>query len=204
MANSSRLLDRAVDAFSSLPGIGRKSAMRLVLHLLEQDLSNTEQFCHSLLDLRKNIQYCRKCHYLSDQELCNICLDNRRDHKKICVVENIPDVMAIEDTGQFQGVYHVLGGVISPVEGRGPEKLELESLIQRCESEDIEELIMAISPTIDGETTVFYIANQLEGTDISISQLSRGIAFGGELVYTDGLTLGRSILSRTPYSTPNP
>jgi len=204
MANSSLLLDRATEAFSSLPGVGKKSAMRMVLHLLNQEERYTQEFCQSISELRTRIQYCKKCHFLSDDELCSYCADPKRDESRICVVENLPDVMAIEETGQYRGLYHVLGGVISPVEGRGPESLELDSLIRRCKEEDIKELIMAISPTIDGDTTIFYLAGQLEDMDIKISQLSRGIAFGGELVYTDGLTLGRSILSRTPYVSPNP
>lgn len=204
MANSSLLLDRATEAFASLPGIGKKSAMRMVLHLLNQEERYTQDFCKSISELRSKIQYCEKCHFLSDDELCSYCADPKRDDSRICVVENLPDVMAIEETGQYRGLYHVLGGVISPVEGLGPESLELDSLIRRCKEDDVKELIMAISPTIDGDTTIFYLASQLEDSSIKISQLSRGIAFGGELVYTDGLTLGRSILSRTPYVSPNP
>ncbi len=200
MANSSKLLDKATEAFASLPGIGRKSAMRMVLHLLKKEGLYTEEFCSSLLKLRSEIQYCSNCHFLSDESLCSHCNDLKRDRSKICVVESIPDVMAIEETGQYKGLYHVLGGIISPINGVGPDQIAIPSLLRRCAQDEVKELIMAISPTIDGDTTVFYLSNQVKDMDIEISILSRGIAFGGELLYTDGLTLGRSIHARIPFN----
>lgn len=200
MANSSKLLDKAAEVFASLPGIGKKSAMRMVLHLLKKENEYTEDFCNSLLSLRQNIKYCSNCHFLSDETLCAYCSDHSRDHSKICVVESIPDVLAIEETNQYQGLYHVLGGIISPINGIGPDQIAIDTLLKRCQHSDVKELIMAISPTIDGDTTVFYLSNQLQDSGVKISLLSRGIAFGGELIYTDGLTLGRSIHARVPFS----
>ena len=200
MTFSSKLIEKAVEAFATLPGIGRKTALRLVLHLLKQDKSNTEQFAAALTAMREGIRECRQCHNLSDDELCQICTDPRRDRSLVCVVENIRDLMAIEDTSQFRGLYHVLGGVISPIEGVGPSDLNIESLEARARQGEIREAIMAISPTIEGETTIFYIAKKLQPLDVRVSAIARGVSFGGDLEYADELTLGRSIVARTPYS----
>ena len=200
MTFSSKLIEKAVEAFATLPGIGRKTALRLVLHLLKQDKSNTEQFAAALTAMREGIRECRQCHNLSDDELCQICTDPRRDRSLVCVVENIRDLMAIEDTSQFRGLYHVLGGVISPIEGIGPSDLNIESLEARARQGEIREAIMAISPTIEGETTIFYIAKKLQPLDVRVSAIARGVSFGGDLEYADELTLGRSIVARTPYS----
>lgn len=196
---SSKLIEEAVNAFASLPGIGRKSALRLVLHLMQQDQDFTETFTEALRNMRKHIKDCKVCHNLSDNEVCNICLDPRRDEKVICVVENIRDIMAIEDTGQYRGRYHVLGGVINPIEGIGPGDLHIDTLIRRVSENEVKEIIMAISPTIEGDTTIFYLSKQLKETSAKISTIARGVSFGGELEYADELTLGRSIVARTPY-----
>lgn len=196
---SSKLVQEAVEAFSSLPSIGKKTALRLVLHLMNQEQHITEQFTEAIVQMRKNIKACKRCHNLSDEELCNICQDQRREGSTICIVEGIRDIMAIEDTGQFQGRYHVLGGVISPIEGIGPEDLNVESLVQRIEMENIKEVIMAISPTIEGDTTIFFLSKKLAEFDVRISTIARGVSFGGELEYADELTLGRSIVARIPY-----
>lgn len=197
---SSKLIEKAVDAFATLPGIGRKTALRLVLHLLKQEKSATDQFATALVAMREGIRECRQCHNLSDDELCQICADTRRDHSLVCVVENIRDLMAIEDTGQFRGLYHVLGGIISPIEGVGPSDLNIESLAIRAQEGQIKEAIMAISPTIEGETTIFYISKKLQPLGVMVSAIARGVSFGGDLEYADELTLGRSIVTRTPYS----
>lgn len=196
---SSRLIEEAVAAFATLPGIGKKTALRLVLHLIQQDKEASSSFAEAIVRMRENIRECKKCHNLSDTELCTICADKRRDEKVVCVVENIRDVMAIEETGQFRGLYHVLGGVISPIEGIGPEALHIDSLAQRVKEEGVEEVIMAISPTIEGETTIFYLSRQLKPLGVRISTIARGVSFGGELEYADELTLGRSIVARIPY-----
>jgi recombination protein RecR len=197
---SSTLIENGVDAFASLPGIGRKTALRLVLHLLKQDKLVTEQFSEALVKMRQNIRECTECFNLSDEAVCRICADQRRDRTLVCVVENIRDLMAIEDTNQFRGVYHVLGGIISPIEGIGPTDLNIDSLITRCEKGVIKEVVMAISPTIEGETTVFYLAKKLQPIGIQISSIARGVAFGGDLEYADEITLGRSIVARMPYN----
>jgi len=197
---SSKLMEQAVDAFSSLPGIGKKSALRLVLHLVNQSNDDVESFTSALNQLKKNIQQCSVCHNLSDEKICQICSDTHRNKETICVVEGIRDVMAIENTGQFRGVYHVLGGVIRPIEGIGPEQLNIESLIERAKNGTTKEIVMAISPTIEGETTTFYVSKQLRDVDIRISTIARGVSFGGELQYADELTLGRSIVARMPYT----
>lgn len=201
MKTNSRLLQGAVDAFAGLPGIGRKTALRLAVHILQSDQKVREKMVAAINDL-KHVCFCANCHNLSDQELCAICLDRARNESLICVVENVQDVMAIEETGQYRGVYHILGGVISPIEGIGPENLNIDSLIGRIDNLQPTkcELIMAISPTIDGETTMYYLSKVLAQKEVSISQIARGVAFGGELQYTDELTLARAILSRTPYS----
>ncbi len=196
---SSKLIEEAVEAFASLPGIGKKTALRLVLHLIKQDEEKSEGFANAILAMRKNIKTCKQCHNISDDEVCSICTNTHRDRSVICVVENIRDLMAIEDTGQFRGLYHVLGGVISPIEGISPFDLTIDSLLERIEKVGVKELIMAISPTIEGDTTIFYISKQLKGKDIKVSTIARGVSFGGELEYADELTLGRSILTRTPY-----
>lgn len=196
---SSKLLEEAVNAFSSLPGIGRKTALRLALHLLTQDEQHVQEFSNSLTKMRKHIKFCRQCFNISDSELCAICESHRRDRSLVCVVEGIKDVMAIESTGQYNGLYHVLGGVISPIEGISPSDLEIDALLSRLDKGEIKELIMAISPTIEGDTTIYYISKKLNEVDVKISTLARGISFGGELEYADELTLGRSIASRRPY-----
>ena len=196
---SSRLIEEAVNAFAALPGIGRKTALRLVLHLIDQETEVSEQFAEAILQLRRNIKHCERCHNLSDDRLCAICADKRRDEATICVVESIRDVLAIEDTGQYRGLYHVLGGVISPIEGIGPSNLNIDSLVKRVETSEVKEIIMAISPTIEGDTTIFYISKQLRDKDVRVSTIARGVSFGGELEYADELTLGRSIVARVPY-----
>lgn len=197
---SSKLIEDAVLAFASLPGIGKKTALRLVLHLVQQGQPVTEDFAQALLTLRRNIRECSVCHNISDQPICGICSDKRRDHSLICVVESLRDVMAIEDTGQFRGLYHVLGGVISPLEGVGPDQLNIDSLFGRLESGEVLELVMAISPTIEGDTTIFYLSKRLQDHPVKVSTIARGVSFGGELEYADELTLGRSIVARVPYN----
>ena len=199
MKFSSKLIEDAVDAFSMLPSVGKKSALRLVLHMVNQDPDFTKEFTAALNELRTKIKECKECHNLSDEDLCNICQDPHRTKNTLCVVESIRDVMAIEETGQFSGRYHVLGGVISPLEGIGLDQLNIDSLVNRVREKEIEELIMAISPTIDGDTTIYYITKKVESLPVKVSTLARGISFGGELEYADGLTLGRSITSRLPY-----
>jgi recombination protein RecR len=199
MTFSSKLIEKAVEAFSSLPGVGKKTALRLVLHLIQQDKSASEQFAGAITAMREGIQFCKNCHNLSDEPTCQICMDKRRDAGLVCVVENVRDLMAIEDTNQFRGLYHVLGGVISPIEGIGPEDLQVDSLIQRVASGEIKEIIMAISPTIEGETTIYYITKKIQAHPVVVSTIARGVSFGGDLEYADEITLGRSILARTPY-----
>lgn len=199
MNYSSKLIEEAVQAFSALPSIGKKTALRLVLHLVKTDAGMTERLGEALLNMRRNIQFCQECHHLSDGPHCQICSDRRRDRSLLCVVEGIRDVMAIEETGQYRGLYHVLGGVISPLEGVGPESLHIDTLMQRVAGGEIAEIIMAVSPTIEGETTIFYLSKQLKGFPVKVSTIARGVSFGGELEYADELTLGRSIMARTPY-----
>jgi recombination protein RecR len=200
MTFSSKLIEKAVEAFATLPGIGRKTALRLVLHMLKQEKTATDQFAAALTAMRAGIRECRECHNLSDDELCQICTDPRRDRSLVCVVENIRDLMAIEDTSQFRGLYHVLGGIISPIEGIGPSDLNIDSLAARAQLGEIREAIMAISPTIEGETTIFYLSKKLQPLGVQVSAIARGVSFGGDLEYADELTLGRSIVTRTPYS----
>ncbi len=199
MNYSSKLIEDAVNAFGKLPGIGKKTALRLVLHMLKNEKDFTNSFTSALDIMRENIKFCKKCNNVSDYDLCSICTNSRRDHTIICIVENIRDVLAIEDTGLFNGSYHILGGLISPLEGIGPEDLSLDLLKMRLEKDNIRELIMALSSTIDGDTTIFYLNKISHPFNIKISTLSRGIAFGGEIEYADEVTLGRSILSRIPY-----
>lgn len=196
---SSKLIEDAVNVFASLPGIGKKTALRLVLHLINQETAISEQFANAIVNMRKNIKSCQKCHNLSDTPICNICNNPRRDANTICVVESIRDILAIEDTSQFKGLYHVLGGVISPIEGIGPADLHIDDLVTRIRNEKIKEVIMAISPTIEGDTTIFYISKKLKDHEVKLSTIARGVSFGGELEYADELTLGRSIVARVPY-----
>ena len=195
----SRLLERAVQAFSTLPGIGRKTALRLVLHMLRQSTVEVEQFAEAIATMKREVKYCRSCHNISDTDLCPICSDSRRDAATICVVENIQDVMAIENTMQFHGLYHVLGGLISPMDGVGPSDLQIDSLVQRVGEGQVKEVILALSSTMEGDTTNFYIFRKLAPTGVAVSVIARGIAVGNELEYTDEVTLGRSILNRTPF-----
>jgi recombination protein RecR len=192
----SRLLENAVNEFAKLPGIGRKSALRLVLHLLKQEVSDVETFANSLIQLRTEIKHCRVCHNISDTDTCNICSNPSRNPAMICVVENIRDVMSIENTNQFSGLYHVLGGIISPMDGIGPANLEIESLVRRVESGGIHEVILALSTTMEGDTTNFFIYKKLKNTNVKISTLARGVSIGDDLEYTDEVTLGRSIVNR--------
>jgi recombination protein RecR len=198
---SSKLIEEGVNAFAGLPGIGKKTALRLVLHLISQPTEVSEQFGEAIVKMRQNIRQCSKCYNLSDEPICSICSDKRRDQSLICIVENIRDVMAIEETGQYRGLYHVLGGIISPIEGVGPADLTIDPLIQRVEEQAIKEVIMAISPTIEGDTTIFYISKKLASHEVKVSTIARGVSFGGELEYADELTLGRSIIARMPYQT---
>lgn len=195
----SRLLENAVNEFSKLPGIGRKSALRLVLHLLRQDVEDVNIFGNSLIQLRSEIQHCKVCHNISDTETCQICANPARNESVICVVENIRDVMSIENTQQFNGLYHVLGGIISPMDGIGPSDLEIESLIKRVDSGKIIEVILALSTTMEGDTTNFYIFRKLKDKNVKVSTLARGVSIGDELEYTDEITLGRSLTNRVPY-----
>ena len=195
----SHLLERAVQEFSTLPGIGRKTALRLVLHMLRQPVDNVEQFADAIATMRREVKFCHTCHNISDTDLCPICADARRDNTTICVVENIQDVMAIENTQQYHGLYHVLGGLISPMDGIGPADLEIDSLVKRVGEGDVKEVILALSSTMEGDTTNFYIFRRLASTGVDVSMIARGIAVGNELEYTDEVTLGRSILNRTPF-----
>ena len=196
---SSKHIEEAVNAFAGLPGIGKKTALRLVLHLVSQPAEISEQFAGAIVKMRRNIKECERCHNISDDRLCAICADRSRDQSLVCVVEGIRDVMAIEGTGQYRGLYHILGGVISPIEGIGPADLNIDSLVQRVQAGDAREVIMAISPTIEGETTIFYLSKKLRDSGVQVSTIARGISFGGDLEYADELTLGRSIVARVPY-----
>ena len=195
----SQLLERAVQEFSKLPGVGRKTALRLVLHLLRQEDQDVQSFVEAVSRLKHDVCYCKTCHNISDAERCPICADPRRDATTVCVVENIQDVMAVENTQQYQGLYHVLGGVISPMDGIGPSDLEIDSLVKRVEEGGVREVILALSPTMEGDTTNFYIFRKLAPYDVSISIIARGVSVGNELEYTDEVTLGRSIVNRTPF-----
>lgn len=196
----SALLERAVDEFSKLPGIGAKTAMRLVLHLLRQDTKAVEAFGNSIIRLRQEVKFCKVCHNISDNDTCEICSNPRRDHATVCVVENIQDVMAIENTQQYRGVYHVLGGVISPMDGIGPSDLQIASLVKRVQGGEVEEVILALNPTMEGDTTNFYLYRKLADTGVKISVIARGVAQNDELQYTDEVTLGRSIVNRTLFN----
>ncbi|KXU58742.1 MAG: recombination mediator RecR [Prevotella bivia] len=195
----SLLLEKAVNEFSQLPGIGRKTALRLVLHLLRQSTTQVDDFSNAMVEMKHNIKHCKVCHNISDTDVCPICSDARRDTTVVCVVENIQDVMAIENTQQFNGLYHVLGGIISPMDGIGPNNLEIESLVERVRSGEIKEIILALASTMEGDTTNFYISRKLKEFDVKLSVIARGISVGDELEYTDEVTLGRSIINRTPF-----
>ena len=196
----STLLENAVNEFSKLPGVGRKTALRLVLFLLRQDTSAVETFGNAMITLKREVQYCRTCHNISDTEICQICSTPSRDSQTVCVVENIRDVMAVENTQQFKGLYHVLGGIISPMDGIGPNDLQIESLVERAKSGEIQEVILALSATMEGDTTNFYIFRKLAPYNIKITTIARGVSIGDELEYTDEVTLGRSILNRTNFT----
>lgn len=192
------LLERAVSEFSRLPGIGRKTALRLSLHLLRQPVETVDSFGEAIVRMKHDIRYCSCCHNISDTELCPICSNPKRDASLLCVVENIQDVMAVENTQQYQGLYHVLGGIISPMDGVGPGDLQIDSLVSRVEQGGVKEVILALSSTMEGDTTNFYISRRLAHTGVKVSVIARGISVGNELEYTDEVTLGRSILNRTP------
>ena len=192
----SKLLEDAVDAISSLPGIGRRSAMRLALHILKQPQETVHHFTHAINNLRDEVKYCRTCSMISDDEVCSICSDRSRDHSTICVVESVRDVMSIENTGQYHGVYHVLGGIISPINGTGPSDLTIKELVARVSDGSASEVILALSGDVEGETTAFYIYRQIERYGVKVSSLARGLGFGDDLEYADELTLGRSIANR--------
>ncbi|BEG98813.1 recombination mediator RecR [Bacteroides sedimenti] len=196
----SALLEKAVGEFAKLPGIGKKTAMRLVLHLLRQEQSTVEAFGNAIMTLKKEVKYCKVCHNISDTEVCQICSNPQRDASVICVVENIRDVMAVEGTQQFRGLYHVLGGVISPMDGVGPSDLQIESLVKRVEEGEVSEVILALSSTMEGDTTNFYIFRKLAKSNVKLSVIARGISIGDELEYTDEVTLGRSIANRTIFT----
>ncbi len=195
----SKLLNRAVEEFSRLPGIGRKTALRLVLHLLRQDEEVSDAFAEAVKTLRHEVKYCKVCHNICDSDVCDICSNPRRDSSMICVVENVQDVLAVENTQQYTGLYHVLGGVISPVDGVGPGDIEIQSLVDRVKAGGVGEVILALSPTMEGDTTNFYISRRLAGTGVRLSVIARGVTVGDELEYTDEVTLGRSILNRTEF-----
>jgi recombination protein RecR len=199
MKYSSKLIADAVAEFTKLPGIGEKTSLRLVLHLLKQDESKVRYFSDAIVRMRNEIKFCSTCHNVSDHTQCEICSNVHRDHSIVCLVESIREVIAIENTNTYRGVYHVLGGIISPIDGIGPEKLNIESLVERVKSGVVKEVIMALSPTIEGDTTIFYINKKLKDFPIKVTSIARGVSFGGELEYTDEMTLGRSIVTRLPY-----
>lgn len=196
----STLLENAVNAFATLPGIGRKSALRLVLYLLRQDEEKVESFAESIIKLKKEIQYCSSCHNISDSNICDICANRSRNQSTICVVENVKEVMAIEKTNHFNGLYHVLGGIISPIDGIGPSDLEIESLEERVKTGKVNEVILALSATMEGDTTNFYIFRKLQPYNIKVTIIARGVSIGDEIEYADEVTLGRSILNRIPFN----
>jgi recombination protein RecR len=204
MIFSSSLLENAVNEFAKLPGIGKKTALRLVLHLIKQDLNDVTHFSKAIATLREEIKFCSRCHNIADSTLCNICSNTMRKQEMICVVENIRDVIAIESTQQFNGVYHVLGGIISPLDGIGPDQLQIDSLISRVAAENTSEIIFALNPNIQGDTTIYYIGKKLSAgspgkhLSVKITTIARGIAFGGELEYADEMTLAKSISNRIP------
>lgn len=196
---SSKLIENAVNEFSKLPGVGKRTALRFVLHIMKQNPADVNQFGNAFIKLRQELRYCAKCHNVSDKPLCDVCLNPHRDHSTVCVVEDIRDVMAIENTQQYRGVYHVLNGILSPMDGIGPSDLNIESLVQKAAAGEIKEIIMALSTTMEGDTTNFYIYKRLKEFNLTVSTIARGIAIGDELEYADEVTLGRSIINRTPY-----
>ncbi len=197
---SSRLLEEAVTELSRLPGVGRKTALRLALHLLRQDENTAVRLGQAIIELRRGISYCRICHNISETEVCPICSSPLRDTSTVCVVENVKDVISFENTGQYSGLYHVLGGLISPIDGIGPDSLEIDSLIERARSGRVSEIILALSATMEGDTTNYYIFKRLQGLPVSVTQLARGVSVGNEIEYTDEITLGRSLQDRIPFS----
>ena len=199
MEFSSSLLENAVNEFAKLPGIGKKTALRMVLYFLKQDVQETENFSETISRMRRDIKFCQRCHNVSDADICSICANSLRNQRIICVVETLRDVIAIENTQQFSGTYHILGGIISPLDGIGPDQLQIESLVQRIQKEQTEELIFALSPNIQGDTTIYYIQKKIQQLSCRVTTIARGIAFGGELEYADEITLGRSIVTRVPY-----
>jgi recombination protein RecR len=194
----STLLENAVAQFSKLPGIGKKTALRLVLHLLKQDVAEVQMFGETIAKMKRDSKFCQRCHNISDGDICAICANSARNQRVICVVENIRDVIAIESTQQFNGTYHVLGGIISPLDGVGPDQLSIESLVNRIVAESVEELVFALSPNIQGDTTIYYIQKKMAHLSCRVTTIARGIAFGGELEYADEMTLARSIANRLP------
>jgi len=196
---SSKLLEDAVNEFAKLPGVGQKTALRLVLHLLNREKEEVSQFGNTIIRLREEIKHCKLCHNISDRDICDICASPKREKETICVVEDTRDVMAVENTSQYFGVYHVLGGLISPMDGVGPSDLFIDSLVQRVATTPVKEIILALSATMEGDTTIFYLYKRLKDFQIPITTIARGIAFGGELEYADEITLGRSIVTRIPY-----
>jgi recombination protein RecR len=198
MVFSSKLIEDAVQEFSRLPGIGKKTALRMVLHLLRKDEGEVDEFTGALSRMRHGIKFCKHCHNVADADVCMICVNPGRNHEQVCIVENIRDVIAIESTQQYSGLYHVLGGILSPLDGIGPDQLNIGTLHRRVKNMEVKELIMALSPTIEGDTTVYYIARQLKDLPVNITTIARGIAFGGELEYADEMTLARSIAKRLP------
>jgi recombination protein RecR len=198
MQFSSALLENAVNEFAKLPGIGKKTALRLVLHLLKQDTEKVELFGEAITKMRQEIKFCQRCYNVADADICSICANSRRRHEMVCVVENIRDVIAIESTQQFNGTYHILGGIISPLDGIGPDQLHIEALLQRIQKEKIEEIIFALNPNIQGDTTIYYMQKKLQPLNVRVTTIARGIAFGGELEYADEMTLARSITNRLP------
>jgi recombination protein RecR len=199
MVFPSKLIQTAVEELAKLPGVGRKTALRLVLHLLKTEAEDTAQLAEALQKMRTGVTYCKHCHNISDDDICSICTNPLRDQTLICVVSDMRDVIAIENTGQYKGLYHVIGGVISPIEGIGPSDLQIQSLLERIPGTEVKEVILAISPTMEGDTTAFYITRKLRDFDLRISSIARGVPVGGELEYTDEITLGRSIVERTSH-----
>jgi recombination protein RecR len=195
----SKLIEDAVNGFATLPGIGKKTALRLVMHLLQKDEKDTQIIADAILKMRNEIKFCKTCHNVSDDDICSICTNSYRDKSVVCIVENFRDIIAIENTRHYNGLYHVLEGLISPMDGIGPEQLNIQTLLMRIKEDEIKEVIMALNPTIDGDTTIFYLSKVLSSYQIKITSIARGIAFGGELEYVDEITLARSIQSRLPY-----
>lgn len=195
----SKTIENAINQFKTLPGVGAKTAMRMVLHLLKQEKNQLKEFENAIEGIRERLVFCKECHNISDSEICTICANTNREHDIICVVQDVRDVLALEATQQFNGKYHILGGIISPIDGVGPDKLSIDSLLERVDKNKVKELIFALSATMEGDTTIYYISKKLSQTKVKITTISRGIAIGGELEYVDEITLGRSVSSRIPY-----